>query len=41
MHELEQRILVAALLVVLAILGSKLAARLGVPVVLLFLRLGS
>jgi cell volume regulation protein A len=40
MHELEQRILVAALLVVLAIAGSKLSTRVGVPVVLLFLGIG-
>jgi cell volume regulation protein A len=40
MHELEQAFLVAALLVLLAIVGSKLSTRLGVPVVLLFLAIG-
>jgi cell volume regulation protein A len=40
MHDLEQAILVAAVLVILAIVGSKLSGRIGVPVVLLFLAIG-
>jgi cell volume regulation protein A len=40
MDDLELRILVAGVLVVLAILASKISSRLGIPVVLVFLAIG-